>query len=147
MITQAAASSIKAPADGDFYKYGLKPVLGEGIMDATLKRLGTVEIKDMDKSNFVKPKSVMYELDGESSSHEWFTITPERCDILTTRTALTAYMLTQILQCEVSSCVVPTAKFGLPSILRCMHPTHHLSLSACSPSLILLCDIASSSLW
>ncbi len=67
MATQAATSTIKAPADGDFYKYGLKPVLGEGIMDATLKRLGTVEIKEMDKSNFVKPKSVMYELDGVSA--------------------------------------------------------------------------------
>ena len=67
MATQAAPSTIKAPADGDFYKYGLKPVLGEGIMEATLKRLGTVEIKDMDKSNFVKPKSVMYELDGASA--------------------------------------------------------------------------------
>ncbi|DBB00597.1 TPA: Nudix hydrolase 14, chloroplastic [Trebouxia sp. C0006] len=65
MATQSATSTIKAPADGDFYKYGLKPVLGEGIMEATLKRLGTVEIKEMDKSNFVKPKSVMYELDGQ----------------------------------------------------------------------------------
>ena len=69
MATQAATSTIKAPADGDFYKYGLKPVLGEGIMEATLKRLGTVEIKDMDKSNFVKPKSVMYELDGASAPY------------------------------------------------------------------------------
>ena len=67
MATQAATSTIKAPADGDFYKYGLKPVLGEGIMEATLKRLGTVEIREMDKSNFVKPKSVMYELDGASA--------------------------------------------------------------------------------
>lgn len=147
MITQAAASSIKAPADGDFYKYGLKPVLGEGIMDATLKRLGTVEIKDMDKSNFVKPKSVMYELDGESSSHAASTMTSEGCHTLTTRAALTAYMLTQILLCAVNSYVVPRMKFGLPSILRCMHPTHHLSLSACSLSFILLCDIASSRLW
>ena len=67
MATQSATSTIKAPADGNFYKYGLKPVLGEGIMEATLKRLGTVEIKEMDKSNFVKPKSVTYELDGMSA--------------------------------------------------------------------------------
>ena len=66
MTTAAAPSTIQAPADGDFYKYGLKPVLGEGIMDATLKRLGTVQVKAMDKSNFVKPQSVMYELDGKS---------------------------------------------------------------------------------
>ncbi|DBA77716.1 TPA: Nudix hydrolase 14, chloroplastic [Trebouxia sp. C0005] len=65
MPAQAATSTIKAPADGNFYKYGLKPVLGEGIMEATLKRLGTVDIKEMDKSNFVKPKSVVYELDGK----------------------------------------------------------------------------------
>ena len=107
MITQAAASSIKAPADGDFYKYGLKPVLGEGIMDATLKRLGTVEIKDMDKSNFVKPKSVMYELDGESFSHLSSTMAPERCYALSTRTDLNVYMLSHILLCAMSSYGVP----------------------------------------
>lgn len=66
MTTKAYTSTIQAPADNDFYKYGLKPVLGEGKMDATLKRLGTVHIKPMDKSNFVKPQSVMYELDGVS---------------------------------------------------------------------------------
>ena len=66
MATQAASSTVQATADGDFYKYGLKPVLGKGIMDATLKRLGPVEIRAMDKSNFVKPQSVMYELDGKS---------------------------------------------------------------------------------
>ena len=65
MNTQAATSTIQAPADGNFYKYGLKPVVGQGIMDATLKRLGTVEIKAMERSNFVKPQSVMYELDGK----------------------------------------------------------------------------------
>ncbi|KAL3147581.1 hypothetical protein ABBQ38_014634 [Trebouxia sp. C0009 RCD-2024] len=65
MKTQAATSTIQAPADGNFYKYGLKPVLGKGIMDATLKRLGTVELKAMESSNFVKPQSVMYELDGK----------------------------------------------------------------------------------
>lgn len=59
MKTQAATSTIQAPADGNFYKYGLKPVLGKGIMDATLKRLGTVELKAMESSNFVKPQSVM----------------------------------------------------------------------------------------
>ncbi len=64
MTTQAATSTIKAPADGDFYKYGLKPVIGKGSMDATLKRLGPVQIKAMERSNFVKPQSVMYELDG-----------------------------------------------------------------------------------
>lgn len=66
MTTQAATSTIQAPADGNFYKYGLKPVVGKGIMDATLKRLGTVELKAMESSNFVKPQSVMYELDGKS---------------------------------------------------------------------------------
>lgn len=66
MTTQAGSSGIQAPADGDFYKYGLKPVVGKGIMDATLKRLGTVEIKAMEGSKFVKPQSVMYELDGKS---------------------------------------------------------------------------------
>lgn len=66
MTTQAGSSGIRAPADGDFYKYGLKPVVGKGIMDATLKRLGTVEIKAMEGSKFVKPQSVMYELDGKS---------------------------------------------------------------------------------
>ena len=65
MTIKAATSTIRAPADGDFYKYGLKPVLGKGVMDATLKRLGPVEIKAMEKSNFVKPQSVMYELDGK----------------------------------------------------------------------------------
>ena len=65
MTTQAATSTIQAPADGDFYKYGLKPVIGKGVMDATLQRLGTVEIKAMERSNFVKPQSVMYELDGK----------------------------------------------------------------------------------
>ena len=62
----AVTSTVRAPADRDFYKYGLKPVIGEGLMDTTLKRLGTVKIKPMDKSNFVKPQSVMYELDGKS---------------------------------------------------------------------------------
>ena len=65
MTIQAATSTIQAPAGGDFYKYGLKPVIGKGVMDATLKRLGTVEMKAMEKSNFVKPQSVMYELDGK----------------------------------------------------------------------------------
>ena len=65
MTTKAATSTIRAPADGDFYKYGLKPVVGKSVMDATLKRLGPVEIKAMEKSNFVKPQSVMYELDGK----------------------------------------------------------------------------------
>ena len=64
--TQAGTSTIQAPPDGNFYKYGLKPVVGKGIMDATLKRLGTVELKAMESSNFVKPQSVMYELDGKS---------------------------------------------------------------------------------
>ena len=62
----AVTSTVRVPADGNFYKYGLKPVIGEGLMDTTLKRLGTVKIKPMDKSNFVKPQSVMYELDGKS---------------------------------------------------------------------------------
>ena len=66
MTTQAHTSTIQAPADNDFYKYGLKPVIGEGKMEATLKRLGPVQIKTMEKSNFVKPQSVMYELDGVS---------------------------------------------------------------------------------
>lgn len=66
MTTRAHTSTIQAPADNDYYKYGLKPVIGEGKMEATLKRLGPVHIKPMDKSNFVKPQSVMYELDGVS---------------------------------------------------------------------------------
>lgn len=65
MTARAATSTVRAPADGDFYKYGLKPVIGEGLMDATLKRLGAVEIKPMQQSTFVKPQSVMYELDGK----------------------------------------------------------------------------------
>lgn len=64
MTTQAHTSTIQAPADNDFYKYSLKPVIGEGKMEATLKRLGPVQIKTMEKSDFVKPQSVMYELDG-----------------------------------------------------------------------------------
>ena len=64
MTVQAHTSTIQAPADNNFYKYGVKPVIGEGKMEATLKRLGTVQIKAMEKSNFVKPQSVMYELDG-----------------------------------------------------------------------------------
>lgn len=64
MASQTTTDSVKSPADKDFYKYGLKPVVGQGKMASALERLGTVQIKTMEKSNFVKPQSVMYELDG-----------------------------------------------------------------------------------
>ena len=100
MTTQAATSTIQAPADGDFYKYGLKPVIGNGIMDATLKRLGTVEIKAMERSNFVKPQSVMYELDGKSHAF---------CMVLHPNHMLmhAAYMLIH------ASCMLPSASHML----------------------------------
>ena len=64
MASQTATDTVIPSADQDFYKYGLKPVLGQGRMESALERLGTVHIKTMEKSNFVKPQSVMYELDG-----------------------------------------------------------------------------------
>ena len=107
--TQGSASPTRAPAGHDFYKYGLKPVVGGGKMDATLKRLGTVQIKAMEQSNFVKPQSVMYELDG-------------MC-LITSHAMVNASYMCALQPVSCCACLLLTV------ICRSKHVLHHIAAS------------------
>ncbi|KAK9833690.1 hypothetical protein WJX74_002880 [Apatococcus lobatus] len=49
----------------EMYPYGLRPVQGEGKMEATVERLGKISTAPMQESRFVKTHSILYELDGK----------------------------------------------------------------------------------
>lgn len=73
--TDLAALRSESPTAA--YPHGLRSLAAENrTMKATIARLGHIQLKDFSPSKFVRPETVIYELDGVS--RRWY-VTVEAC--------------------------------------------------------------------